>query len=181
MSKKLNKVLKIFSSVLVVLVVILAFLMVGVRLFGLQIFTVLSGSMEPEYPTGSLIYVKKVEPAELEANDVITFNLTEGTTATHRIIELVPDEDNPDIIRFRTKGDANDMADGSLVDFDSVIGMPVFMIPYLGYLAVYIQQPPGSYIIITVGAALIILVIMADIISCDDKKIKKKQPEIEQK
>ncbi len=168
MSKKLNKISKISSSVLVALVIVLALLLVGVRLFGLQVYTVLSPSMEPEYPTGSLIYIKEIDPAELEVNDVITFKISSGMTATHRIIELVPGEDS-DIVRFRTKGDANDVVDGSLVKQDDVIGTPVFMIPLLGYLATYIQQPPGSYIAITVSVALIILVIMVDI-ATDDKK-----------
>ena len=61
MSKSLKKVWNVVSSILVALVVILALLLVGARVAGLQVFTVLSGSMEPTYHTGSLIYVKKVE------------------------------------------------------------------------------------------------------------------------
>ena len=60
-----------------VLAVILAVALVGVRLVGLQVFTVLSGSMEPTYHVGSLIYVKDVDYKELEAGDVITFMLDE--------------------------------------------------------------------------------------------------------
>ena len=52
------------TTVIVILVVILAILLAGVRLFGLQVFTVLSGSMEPTYHVGSLIYVKKTDPAQ---------------------------------------------------------------------------------------------------------------------
>lgn len=145
-NKKLGIILKTTTSVIVALVVLLAFLLVGVRLFGLQVYTVLSGSMEPDYPTGSLIYVRKIDPTELEVRDVITFKLSGGTTATHRIVELVPDENDPDIMRFRTKGDANDTADGSLVEADSVVGTPVFVLPYLGYLASFIRNPPGMTI-----------------------------------
>ena len=65
MSKSLKKVWNVVSSILVALVVILALLLVGARVAGLQVFTVLSGSMEPTYHTGSLIYVKKVDPALL--------------------------------------------------------------------------------------------------------------------
>ncbi len=173
-NKKLGIILKTTTSVIVALVVLLAFLLVGVRLFGLQVYTVLSGSMEPDYPTGSLIYVREIDPAELEVRDVITFKLSGGTTATHRIVELVPDENDPDIMRFRTKGDANDTADGSLVEADSVIGTPVFVLPYLGYLASFIRNPPGMYIAIAIGIALGILVMIADMILDDEKAVRRK-------
>lgn len=170
MSNKLNKVLKISSSVIVSLVVLLAFLLIGVRLFGIEPYTVLSGSMEPEYPTGSLIYVVDTDTADIEVNDVITFKLDGGSTATHRIIELVPDDDDPTVIYYRTKGDNNDIPDGSLVEADRVIGKPVFCIPLLGFLAAYIQQPPGSVVAITVAVVLIVFVMMADVITDDKKK-----------
>ena len=54
-----KKLLQIISTILVALVVLLAVALVGVRLAGIRTFTVLSGSMEPTYHVGSLIYVKK--------------------------------------------------------------------------------------------------------------------------
>ena len=50
-----------------------ALLLAGARLVGLRTFAVLSGSMEPAYPVGSLIYVRSAEPSALECGDVITF------------------------------------------------------------------------------------------------------------
>lgn len=175
MNKQLKIALKLFSSIIVAIVVLLAMLLVGVRLFGLQIYTVLSPSMEPDYPTGALIYVKEVDPSELKVGDVITFKLGSSTSATHRIIELVPDETNPDTVRFRTKGDANDVADGSLVDPGSVIGSPIFTIPYLGYVASYIQHPPGMYVAIAVSAVLVFLVFLFDSLTEDKDKKKKRK------
>ena len=77
------------------------------------------------------------------------------------------------MIRFRTKGDANEAEDGSLVHYKNVIGTPIFSIPYLGYIADYIQHPPGMYIAISAGAVLLLLVFIPDIFS-DDKDKKKK-------
>ena len=57
MSKRVQKVWNAVTTVLVILVVVLALLLVGVRLVGLRPMCVLSGSMEPTYHTGSLIYV----------------------------------------------------------------------------------------------------------------------------
>ena len=91
---------------IVIAAVLLAIALVGARLFGFKVFTVLSGSMEPKYPVGSLIYVKKVDYTTLKSGDVITFMLDENTVATHRIVEVVPDQEDPSVIRFRTKGDA---------------------------------------------------------------------------
>lgn len=152
----------------------MALLLVGVRLIGFQVFTVLSGSMEPTYHTGSLIYVKDVDYKELKAGDVITFMLDERTIATHRIVEVVPDETQPETIRYRTKGDANDAVDGSLVHYKNVVGSPVFSLPYMGYVANYIQNPPGMYVSIAAGAIILLLVFLPDILG-DDEEDKKKQ------
>ena len=167
---KIKKIWDVFTSILVAIVVIMAILLVGVRVIGLNVYTVLSGSMEPTYHTGSLIYVKKVDYKELKAQDVITFMLDEDTIATHRIVEVVPDENDPSVIRYRTKGDANDAVDGSLVHYKNVIGSPVFSIPKLGYLANYIQKPPGMYVAISAGAILMMLVFIPDLFAKEEEK-----------
>lgn len=172
MNPKFKRSLKITSSILVSITVLLAILLFGVQLFGLKVFHVLSPSMEPDYPTGSLIYVMDVDPARLTVNDVITFRVTEDTIATHRIIELIPDENNPNIVRFRTKGDANDIADGSLVNYESIIGKPIFCIPLLGYLSAYIADPSRKYIIITIALVIIFFESVIEILT-DDKENKK--------
>ena len=168
--KKIRTIWDGVTTVLVAVVVILAGLLVGVRLVGFQVFTVLSGSMEPTYHTGSLIYVKEVDYRDIEVGQVITFMLDEDTVATHRVIEVVPDETDASVLRYRTKGDANDAEDGSLVHYKNVIGTPVFTIPYLGYLANYIQNPPGMYLAISAGAILLLLVFLPDLIFEEEKK-----------
>ena len=170
----------VLSTILVALVVVLALLLVGARVVGLQVFTVLSGSMEPTYHTGSMIYVKKVDPYSIKVGDPITFMLDESTVATHRVVGIVHDEEDPTVIRFRTKGDANEAEDGGLVHYKNVIGTPVFSIPNLGYLADYIQHPPGMYIAISGGAILLLLVFIPDIFA-DDKDKKEKKPRREKK
>ena len=175
MGKTLKKILNVISTILVAIVVVLALLLVGARFIGLNVYTVLSGSMEPTYHVGSLIYVKDVDTDELKAGDVITYMLDEDTIVTHRIVDVIPDETDPSIIRFQTKGDANDSVDGSLVHYKNVIGTPVFSIPKLGYLANYIQKPPGRYIAISAGSIILLLVFLPDLFSDDDKSEKKKK------
>ena len=162
---------------LIGVVMLAAIALVGVRLFGLTPYTVLSGSMEPTYHTGSIVYVKKVDYHDLKVGDPITFMLDEDTIATHRIVEVVPDEEEPETIRYRTKGDANDTEDGGLVHYKNVIGKPVFTIPYLGYVADYIQNPPGRYVAISAGAILVLMMFLPEIIGL----FTEKEPDASQK
>ncbi len=172
MSMRLKKVCNAATTVLVFLVVILALLLVGVRLTGLKVYTVLSGSMEPTYHVGSLIYVKNAEHRRIKSGDVITFMLNENTVATHRVTEVIPDKKEPGIYCYRTKGDANESEDAGLVEHRNVIGTPVLTIPYLGYVAGCIQSPPGRYAAISVGAILLLLVFIPDFIAAGHKKSK---------
>lgn len=168
MGKTWKRVWNGFTSVLVAAAVLLAVLLVGVRPFGFQLYCVLSGSMEPAYRTGSVIYVRPCDPAVLEVGDVITFQVSEDTIATHRIVEVVGEGDT---VRFRTKGDANDTVDGSLVSSENLIGKVVFGLPYLGYLTEFIQTPRGRYITAAVGALLVVLLLLPELLS--GKRAKK--------
>jgi len=174
MNKTAKKIWDITTTALVVLVVILATLLVGARFIGLTPFTVLSGSMEPTYHVGALIYVKKVDPYTLEAGDVITYSISEKMVATHRIVEVVPDEEDPEVIRFKTKGDANEAEDGSLVHYKNVQGTPIFTIPYLGYIANYIQNPPGTYFAIAAAAIILLLIFLPDLFEKEKKETDEK-------
>lgn len=179
MSKTIKKVWNIVTNILVVLVVLLAVILVGSRLAGFKVFTVLSGSMEPTYPTGSLIFVKEVDPFQLQVGDVITFMLDEETIATHRIVDIVPDEEDSTVIRFQTKGDANEAEDAGLVHYKNVIGTPIFSIPKLGYIMNYVQHPPGTYVALAMVAILLLLMLLPDLLfdTKDEKRGKKKFPE----
>lgn len=175
MSKTIKKIWNWISGILVGIAVLLAIALVGVRLVGLQPYVVLSGSMEPTYHVGSLIYVKAVDYKELEVGDPITYMISQDTVVTHRIIEILVDEEDPNTIRYFTQGDANAVADGTSVHYKNIIGKPVFSIPYLGYVSNYIQNPPGMYVAIAAGAILILLVFLPDIFADDEKEKKKRE------
>lgn len=177
MSKTIKRIWNVISVVLVGVVVLLAIALVGIRLVGLKPFVVMSGSMEPNYHVGSLIYVKSVDYKELEVGDPITYMVSQDTIVTHRIIEVLADEEDPDTLRYFTKGDANDVADGVSVHYKNIIGKPVFSIPYLGYVSNYIQNPPGMYVAIAGAAILILLVFLPDVFADDKKKARDKKEE----
>lgn len=77
------------------------------KLWDYSIYTVTSGSMEPEIHTGDVIYTRTVNFRDLQEGDVITFSLNQGkTTVTHRIQKI--DKKNG---LLQTKGDANEESD----------------------------------------------------------------------
>ena len=177
MRQNVNNVLKAISTMLVAVMVILALLLVGPRAAGMQVFVVLSGSMEPTYQTGSIIYVKDVDPMTLKEGDPVTFRAAEDTIVTHRIIEVIPDEENPNNQYFRTKGDANEVEDGGVTACDYIVGKPVFTVPQLGYLAAYIQEPPGMYVAISAAAGMMLLVLLIDSFTEDKEAAARKEEE----
>lgn len=165
-----KRVWNIVSGILIAIMVVLVVMLVGVRLIGYQPYCVLSGSMEPTYHTGSLIYVKKADPQDIKVGDPITFVLDENlTVATHRVIEI----DEADR-HFYTKGDANEYPDASPVHFNNLIGRPAFTIPYMGYVANYIQNPPGRYIAIAAAAVILMLIFIPDLFDDSKKKSRSK-------
>ena len=136
MSKTVKRIWNRFTTVLVAVVLILALLLVGARLIGLQVFTVLSGSMEPTYHVGSMIYVKSVDPETIEVGDPITFLINEDLDmATHRVIEI--DAENQ---HFYTKGDANDDVDVGYITDRDVVGIGKAKIPYFGYVTLWMRE-----------------------------------------
>jgi len=176
----LKKIWNIVSTALVVLIVLCAIFLMGSRIMGYQCYTVISGSMEPEYSVGDLLYVKKVDVNTVQVGDPITFILNEDlVVATHRVVEI--DAENQ---RFYTKGDANEIADSEPVHFNNVIGVPQFSIPKLGYVSDFVQNPPGMYITIGVGIILILAVFLPDMIGKkkkedEDKEVAAVQTEID--
>ena len=110
---------------------------------------------------GDLLYVRPTDPADLQPGDVITFVMNEQlVVGTHRIVEV---EDTGERLYFYTKGDANAAMDAAPVAQENVLGTPVFSIPLLGYVAAFVQQPPGSYVAVAVGAVLLALVLLPDL------------------
>jgi len=77
------------------------------------------------------------------------------TIVTHRIVAIETDEKDSSVLRFKTQGDANASADAKLVHYKNVLGTPIVTIPYLGYIAHGVQQPPGIYIALVVGTLLL--------------------------
>ena len=137
------------ASVWIILgiLVLLTIALLGVRLFGITPYTLLSSSMEPTLHTGALVYSIKVAPEELKAGDIVTWRISPGTDerttiyCTHRLQSV-----DSKTLTAVTKGDANEHADTARLDLAEVYGKVVFSIPYLGYFEKFIHTSPGIYI-----------------------------------
>lgn len=181
--KTVKKVWNFIAYTLIVIALILAFLLAGMRVFGYGIYAVQSQSMEPTLDLGSVVYVDErgLDVSQLKEGDVITYMLNEEKLATHRITQVIPSSPKYGGVEFKTKGDHPD----SHEDYGTVLGVNVlgevkFSIPYLGYLAAYIQEPPGLYVAISVGAILLLLIFLPDLIfESEEDKQKRLEKELE--
>lgn len=134
-------------------VVMIASLMIAAPLvLGYKPVVVLSPSMVPDYPVGSITYYKAVTPESIQVGDAITFKFGDNSLATHRVVEK--DEANR---AFTTKGDNNTTPDPSPVSYDEVVGKTMaFALPYAGFVA---REITGKWYIVG-GLAVILLIDM---------------------
>ncbi|UYG97160.1 signal peptidase I SipW [Cytobacillus firmus] len=164
MKKALKIISNIITAVLFINLILMAFLVVSSKAsggepqaFGYQLKTVLSGSMEPTFQTGSVIAVKPLSSEEsraLKKDDVITFQASEEKLITHRIIGVSSSGDH---VMYETKGDNNKTADMEPVLSDNVRAIYTgFTIPYVGYFIDFAQSKEGSAILL-IGPGLLLL------------------------
>lgn len=110
------------------------------RALGYQVYNVVSGSMQPKIPIGSLILVKPVGPETIKEGDVIAFQ-SEESVITHRVVTNKVVEG-----KFTTKGDANAGEDMNDVPYAAVIGKVTFHCPLLGeMLWIYTSTAGKAY------------------------------------
>lgn len=123
-------------------------------LFGYQLYAVLSGSMSPAFDTGSVLFVRPVDPLAIDVGDVITFTAPAGDhLTTHRVVDI----DDTAGIEFTTRGDANNVNDPNPVPAGRLVGRVHGALPYLGYLMGFVRTRQGLIILVFIPAVLVIL------------------------
>lgn len=135
--------------------------------YGAKLYSVMSGSMEPNIPVGSLIISTK---GEYNTGDVIIYKSGDSST-THRIVDVKTDGQES---LFLTKGDANNSNDGKLVSKSLILGKVFFAIPLLGYFSAYIKTLPGLIIFIVIPATVIAYNELLNLIKALKREINKK-------
>jgi len=113
------------------------------RYMGYEIYEVISGSMEPSIPVGSVVYVSATAPEDVKEGEVIAFT-DEGSVVTHRVRE------NRFVVgEFITKGDANAQEDLAPIPYSALIGRVAFSVPVVGrFLAVYASRVGKIYALV---------------------------------
>lgn len=112
-------------------------------LLELRPVVILSGSMEPEIPTGSIAFISGADRRGVPGR-IVAYELQDHLVV-HRIYSGDSDGQN-----FITKGDSNDTPDPAPVSADQIRGRVIGMVPYLGYAAMFLRSAKG--LVLAAGA-----------------------------
>jgi signal peptidase len=101
---------------------------------------ILTGSMSPTMPVGSLVVSRQVSAVDVHPGDVITFPdpAKPGIEATHRVYATEPSARGPVIV---TKGDANAIPDPWRLPQQGKMWVRVASVRSLGYPLGWLQAP----------------------------------------
>ena len=152
----MKKLFKALYYLLIAGIVGIALLMV-VSMFpiqgNVQVKVVLSGSMEPAIPVGSVIVIKPAE--SYMVGDIVTYgkDTKVDIPTTHRIIDMRVEGGET---FFKTQGDANDDPDVSELKEGAIAGKVLVTIPFLGYLIDFAKQPIGFALLVIIPAIIVI-------------------------
>lgn len=143
------------SGGLFALVVLLALVAVVVpRVAGATPLTILTSSMEPSLPPGTLIVVKPEAVKDIATGDVLTYQIRPGRPGviSHRVVGVTVKSDGTR--SFTTKGDNNSAADPVVLP-KQVRGVLWYSIPLLGYASTFVAGSHGSWLVPLAGVLLL--------------------------
>lgn len=163
MMKKLWKITSnTIGGLLFILICFFLFISASSRLsgqepaiLGHQMKTVLSGSMEPTFQTGSIIFIKlSSDSATYQKGDIITFRV-DDRVITHRIFDVK--KHNGQVV-YKTKGDHNNGPDLWTISGQAIIGEYTgFTIPYLGFALNYFNTKIGTALLLILPGLYLII------------------------
>ncbi len=157
--KVINRICNGISIIILTGIIMIIGILLIPRLFGYEMYAVMSGSMEPGYPVGSIVMVDTVEAEEIKVGDAIAFYLNDNTVATHRVITVDKQQRT-----FSTKGDANEIADLSPISFNQLIGKATSHIPMLGYVTLGLKSTKGILISVAILLVLVLLYLVPELV-----------------
>lgn len=130
---------KVTSYIPFVIVLVILVCFIG-GIFKYQPIAVLSNSMYPTFARGDAVVVQKLEKKEfskLKKGDILYYS-KDGKLVIHRIIEIKETEEKK--LEIKTKGDNNNTEDNWIIKEEEIIGKVKFMIPYIGYPSVWVNE-----------------------------------------
>lgn len=153
----MRKIGGFISTIIGIAAIVLIALTGGAKLIGYTPYAITSGSMIPEYPVGSIVYVKDVEPDMLQVGDDVSFYLEEDVVATHRIREINNEERYIRTYGIHNKdSNGNQINDANPVDFDCIIGRVEGSLPIVGYVYLFVGTTTGKIVVLSVVGMIII-------------------------
>lgn len=135
--KHISKTLNIAIPILFIILALNLMTTKSEKLFeiiGYRSYTVLSGSMEPEFYPGDMVITKHKNKIDININDIVTFRDKDGVIITHRIVKETPKG-------YITKGDNNNVEDSEIITKNDIIGKVQFSIPKIGYVMDFLSKP----------------------------------------
>lgn len=150
------------AAVMAVAVAVLLGIGVGPAVAPYKVFSVLSGSMAPTMPVGSLVVDGPVPGGAVRAGDVVTFErpARPGDLVTHRVVRIV---DSPAGPAYVTRGDANGVPDPWTVPARGTALRVVFAIPALGYGLAFLHGPWGRLLFVMVPSLFLAAFFLVDL------------------
>ena len=153
MLRRFNRLAMLAALALIVLAVTLSVAALAGTRLGYQALLMTTGSMRPAVNPGDLVILRSVDPADIRVGDVITFREPVGShlLVTHRVVAIAATPDGP---VFRTKGDANAVADIWTLNYQDRGWREAGVIPGVGRAIAFVQTIPGRLLVVLVVFAL---------------------------
>lgn len=168
----MKTLLNTVAGILTALLLAVTVMIYAVQPFGLQALPVTTGSMGKTLTKGSLIYVKKTDPKSLQPGQMVSFLTGPGQVDTQRVVEAIPDQADTLTIRYRTQGDGMTQPEENLLLYRNVVGIPVFVLPFLGGVANFFGGTAGTLVLIAGWLVTIFLFVAANVL-CRPKARRK--------
>jgi signal peptidase len=141
---------------LLIVVILAALTIVIPKATGAVPLAILTGSMEPRLPPGTLIVVRPTDPTDLAVGDVVTYQIRPGDPdlVTHRIVGVSVATNGS--ARYVLKGDNNSDADAEPVLPEQVKGRLWYAVPLLGFVSTALNGEARGWIIPVLAALLLL-------------------------
>lgn len=155
----MKNIINILSYVAIGLFVVVVGLLIvssfRIPFISLDARAVLTGSMEPAIPTGSVVFIRPYN--EYKEGDIITFRRADSETQTPITHRVMGREFTDGMAVYVTQGDANEYADTTVVHHSEIYGKVIWHLPYIGRLLELSRTPFGFMLIIILPALLVVI------------------------
>ncbi len=178
-----NKIFKFvkFTLKAIIFVILICFVLVvclqrfsdnKISFFSYRMFNVVSGSMEPKYKIGDVLFSKEVDPSKIKVGDTISYYGTKGQVKdkviTHQVISIEKDLDGKYL--FHTQG-LSSVVEDPIVSEEQVYGVVVYKSVVLSWLYKIISSKAGFYFLIIIPLiGIVVYEMIMTLLEKEDKR-----------